>query len=157
MPKEIQNYITWQTPEFKHYHKNLGWHITFWGIVTLIIGYQIVTKDYFGALSVFLIAGFAAYLLKQRPGIVEVRITDQGMHIDELQIPYKNMRHFWIVDTETHRTLNIETSAYLNRFIILELEDQDPEIIRQILAKSVPEHDSTEPTLVQKLMHRLNL
>jgi hypothetical protein len=149
--------LSWQAPEFKHYHKNLGWHITFVAIVILIIGYQIISGDYFGAISVGFIAVFAGYLLRQKPSEVSVSLSDQGLHIDDLHIPYRNMQHFWVVDTQHHRTLNIETTAYLNKLIILELEDQDPDAVREILAQNVPEHTSDQPSVVQQIMHHLRM
>jgi hypothetical protein len=157
MARELQHLKSWQAPEFKHYHKNFGWHTTFWIIVIFIVIYQIVSKDIFGAISVFLIALFATYLLKQRPEEVTVSLSNHGLHIDDLHVPYKNMKHFWIVDTENHRTLNIETTAYLNRLLIIEIEDQNPEDIREILISAVPEHESTEPTAIQQLMHYLRM
>ncbi len=157
MARNIQHILSWQAPEFKHYHKNLGWHITFIALVILIIGYQMISKDYFGAISIFFIAVFAGYLLKQKPAEVSISLSNQGLHIGELHIPYRNMQHFWVVDTANHRTLNIETTAYLNKLIILELEDQDPEAVREILKQGVPEHDSYEPTLIQQLMHHLRM
>lgn len=149
--------LSWQAPEFRHYPKNLGWYITFWAIAILIIGYQTINADYFGAISILLIAGFATYLIKQHPQIVDVTFNEKGLYLDDLHIPYRNMKHFWIVDTETHKTINIQTTAYLNGFLVVELEDQNPSQIRETLIQFIPEHESVEPTMIQKISHRLKL
>lgn len=152
---EEQNLLAWEAAEFKHYHKNLGWQITYWAIVILIVGYQVISKDLFGAITVFLIALFAFILSLQHPRRIAISLTDKGLYLDDVHVPYKSMRHFWIVDTNTHRTVNIETTTYLNRLVILELEDQDPEDVRQVLLQQVEEHENTEPTITQQISHYL--
>ena len=157
MSEQNNHILKWEAPEFKHYHKNFGWYFTFWSVITLIVIYQIINKDVFGAFSVGFIAILGAILLKQKPENVEIRLTNTGLHIDDIHIAYKNMRHFWVVNTEDHRTLNIETTAYLNNFLIIELEEQDPETIRNILLPVVPEHEMTTPTTTQRIMHLLKM
>ncbi|MCC7356874.1 MAG: hypothetical protein IT410_04680 [Candidatus Doudnabacteria bacterium] len=153
MAQETQYILSWEAPSFKHYHKNTGWHITFWAVIVLIVGFQIISGDYFGAISIAFIAGLASYLLRQKPETMKVGLSDKGIHLNELHIPYKNMQRFWVVDTDEHRTLNIETTAYLNHLLIIELEDQNPTSIRDILLPIVPEHESNEPTFIQRLTH----
>jgi hypothetical protein len=38
--------------------------------------------------------------------------------------------------------------------VILELENQDPEAVREFLIKYIPEHPQSEETSAQKMMHR---
>ncbi len=144
---------SWEAPSFRHYEKNLGWHITFWAVIILIIGYQLISGDYFGAISIAFIAALTSYLLRQKPEQVIVGLSDKGIHLNDLHVPYKNMQKFWIVDTDEHRTLNIETTAYLNHLLIVELEDQDTVVVRDILLPVVPEHENNDPTFIQRFMH----
>jgi len=59
------------------------------------------------------------------------------------------------VDSPNHNTLNFETTSYLNRTKIVELEDQNPEYIREFLLQYLPEHDEKEETAAQRFMHRM--
>lgn len=149
--------ISWQAPEFRDYEKNLGWHISFIAISILIIGYQIAISDYFAALCIAIMAGFIFYLIRQRPKIVDIDITEKGIRFNDIQIPYKSIVHFWIINTATHKTLNIETTTYLNRIVILELEDQNPETVRSFLNNHLAEHTETMPSMSQRIAHRLKM
>jgi len=155
MPQSQDYLIAWQAPEFKHYHKNPAWYITLGAITILVIGYMLIQRDLFGAVSLFLVAVFIVFFSLQRPQEITVGFSKKGIHIGELHLPYKTISHFWVVNNEDHKTLNMETTAYLNRLIIVELEDQDPDLIREFLIQVVPEHPRTGETFAQKLMHRL--
>ena len=125
--------IIWQAPEFRHYPKGYGWYFALGAISVMIVG----------------------YFAKQQPQVVEIEITNKGIRYGAIIFPYKQIKHFWIVSNERHRTLNIHTTAWLNNMIILQLEDQNPEIVREYLINYLPEHTETEETTAQRLMHRL--
>jgi hypothetical protein len=154
MAKQIETILEWQAPEFRHYPKNAAWFITYAIIVALLVAYEIVQHDWFGAISIIIIAGLFAAFALHKPKEVMIRLTTHGLHIDDTNIPYDNIRHFWIVDTENHKTLNIETTAYLNHQLSIELHEQDPDEVQEILEELLPEHEQTQETAIQKIAHR---
>jgi hypothetical protein len=146
--------ITWIAPEFKHYEKNIGWYITFSSIIVLIsVFFAVVENDYFATISIFLIGCLILLFTRHKPQEVEIELNHKSIKLDNLHLPYKNIKHFWIVDNHRHKTVNLVTTTMLNNIIILELKDQDPEIIREFLNQYLPEHEATEDTLAQKIMH----
>lgn len=153
--KTAETIIEWQAPEFRHYPKNAAWFITFVLIVAMLIAYQVFQKDWFGAISVALIAVLFGAFAMHRPGIVNIRISTLGIHIDDTYIPFNNIRQFWIVDNDHHKTLNIETTAYLNHQLSIELEDQEADQIQEILEQLLPEKTDSEETIAQRIAHRL--
>lgn len=148
-------HLSWEAMEFRHYPKNFAWYITMGIVVLLVIAFELLQKDYFGAISLGVIAIFILIFAMHRPNKITIDLTSEGIHIERSFIPYNQMKYFWIVDNENHRTLNIETTAYINRTILVELEAQDPEEVREVMLSEVPEHSSTEETFVQRLIHRL--
>ena len=155
MAKTPETIIEWQAPEFRHYPKNIAWYITFAIIVALLVIYQIFQRDWFGAISVGLISVLFGVFALHRPGIVTVRITTVGLHIDDTQIPFNNIKQFWIVDNDNHKTLNIETTAYLNHQLAIELEDQEADEVHEILSELLPEKEEQAETMAQRISHRL--
>ncbi len=155
MPSKDEFLIAWEAPEFKHYHKNAAWYITLGAAAILIIGYMLIQRDLFGAITILILGIFIVFFSLQRPERITVGFSKKGVHIGELHLPYKTIKYFWVVHNERHKTLNMETTAYLNRLIIVELEDQDPEFIRAFLLQAVPEHENTQETFAQKVMHHL--
>jgi|GEM_PF-545482 len=150
--------LSWRAPEFRHYPKNTAWYVTLFLIMALIIAFFVLEKDIFGAICIFIFGIFVFIFSRQRPRMVNISLTTGGVAIDESFIPYKTIKHFWIVYNEQHRTLNLETAAYLNRTLILQFpedDSMDPRLIREALVQAVPEHDESEPTLAQRVMHRL--
>jgi hypothetical protein len=147
--------LSWQAPEFRHYPKNAAWYITLCIITALLIIFQVLQKDIFGAICLFIFGIFIVIFSRQRPRLVNIQLTTTGLVIDESFIPYKTVKHFWLVNNDNHQTLNVETTAYLNRTLIIQLEGQDPEKVRDIMAQNAPEHSATEETLAQRVMHRL--
>ncbi len=154
MVKKITTFLTWEAPEFRHYPKNIAWYITLLFIVGLLALYQIFQRDWFGAISISIIAAFVVLYARHKPGMMAVQITDAGIHLGDTHIPYTHIKHFWIVHNENHQVLNIETTAYINHMLSVELEDQDPDEVRDILQEMLPEHTETAETLAQKIAHR---
>lgn len=149
-PTEVLH--SWQAREYPYYKKNFAWYFTFLAVLVLIIGFQVLQEDYFGAICLAILGVLALFYASIPPKRVEIHLSPKGAHIDNLFIPYTKMRHYWIVDNETHKTLNIETKAYFQKVLVLELADQDPEEIRNTLRDILPELEEAEPTLSQKFM-----
>ncbi|MEK7617690.1 MAG: hypothetical protein AAB410_00940 [Patescibacteria group bacterium] len=146
--------LSWQAPEFKHYQKNIGWYVTLASVAILLIGFFIIVqKDYFAAITMAIVGIFLAYFAGQKPETLEIRLTNKGVHHGNLHIPYKQIRHFWVVDKEHHKSVNFETSTYLNRLMVVELAGQDPDVVREFLLSYLPEHHETEPAITQKVIH----
>ena len=148
--------INWQADEFPHYDKNFGWYLTLVILVALLVSFFIlVKKDIFGGLTFIVLGAFIWIFSKQKPDKVNIELTDKGIGLGNAFIPYQSMLHFWIVTNNRHRTLNIETNAYFNKVVIIELEEQNPEVIRELIGQYVSEHERIHETWGQRLMHHL--
>ena len=149
--------IIWETPEFKHYPKNTGWYITLFSVSILVIGFFIIfQKDYFAAVTCALLTGFIVYFGRQRPTLVLVELTHENLRFGNILYPYKQLKSFWVVTTPHHQTLNFIATTLVNNTIIIELEGQDPQEIRNFLLTYLEEHHETEPTFTQRISHKLN-
>ena len=147
--------ISWQAHEFRHYPKSVGWYTALISITILvIIFFVLVEKDIFAAVCLGLIAVLVILFSRQTPQRVDIELNSKGVRFDKLFYPYQQLKYFWIVETEHHKTINFHNSALVNNIVILELEDQDPEDARQYLLQYLQEHYETEPTPVQKITHR---
>ncbi len=152
----MENLIySWTTKEFEHYEKGTGWYITFSILGLMIILYQIYLHDYFGAITILIIMFAIYFFSKQLPREVKVSITDKGINIDKTFLPYSSIKRFWIVDHARAKHLTLETTAYLNRFVMLLLADQDSENISDILKQFLPETEPNQETMAQRLARRL--
>ncbi len=147
--------ISWQAPEFRHYPKNLGWFVTLIAVVTLVIVFFIIFNDIFAAVTSALLGGFIIFFARQKPGIVTVELTNKEVKFGNIHYPYKQIKYFWLVNTRHHKTLNFHTATYVNNTIVIELEAQDPDEVRNFLLPHIPEHHQTDATFAQRVSHRL--
>lgn len=147
--------LSWQAPEFKHYEKNAGWYVSLISITILIVGFFLIQKDIFAAVTTGILGALIVLFSRQKPEIINIEIDNKAVKIGNVEIPYKQIKHFWVVHKEHHKTVNMETTTLVNNMIILELNDQDPEKVRMFLSKHLPEHELTEPTPIQRLTHWL--
>ena len=154
MAKQAETIIEWQAPEFRHYPKNAAWFITFIIIVAMLVVYQLFQNDWFGAISVTLMAILITAFALHRPKIVSVKISTLGVHIDDSHIPYTHIKQFWVVENDNHKTLNLETTAYLNHILAIELNDQDADEVQEILSELLDENVDAEETVAQQIAHR---
>lgn len=154
MPTQNKTF-SWQAPEFRYYEKNSAWYVTLMAVCVLIIGFFAIEGDWFAAITIFILAGCVVFFSTQRPEIVEVELNSKSLHFANIAFPYKQLKHFWIVNNQNHKTLNFETSTVLNNTIVVELMDQDEDEIRNFLLQFIPEHHETTETFAQKISHRL--
>ena len=137
---ETKKQIFWSAPEFVHYQKGQVW---FFFLTVIGLGFAVyffVQKDFLTAtlflLMFIIVFGFA----KAKPKTMQIVLDGAGIKFNESRIPYQQLKTFWIVyNPPETKTLNFESSAYVNRFITLQLENEDPVKIRRFLLEYLPE------------------
>jgi hypothetical protein len=155
MAKQHTEPLTWEAPEFKHYNKSVGWYSLLFVILFLLVAYQIITADYFGAATMVILGVLIVLFGRRKPQIVHITLNNEGVTLGDLEIPYRHFHHFWIVDTNDHKTLNLEASTYLKQTIIIELADQDPEEVRDFMQRYLPEAERVLPSFSQRMSQKL--
>ncbi|MDP3740737.1 MAG: hypothetical protein Q8R08_00220 [bacterium] len=132
--------ISWSAPEFVHYPKSTGWFVAV-GIVGLIlIIYFLFQRDFLTASLFILLTVILVYFAKLPAKTLHIHLTTTGVKINESRLSYQQIKSFWMVYNPPEvKTLNFETGAYLNRFITLQLENEDPVKIRRFLAEYLTE------------------
>ncbi len=149
-------HFSWEAPEFKQYDKSFGWYSALYFILLILTAYQIIVSDYFGAATMVILAVLITLFAKRKPEVVTVELDNEGVTLGKLYIPYKHFKHFWIVNTKDHKTLNLEASTYLRQTIIIELLDQDGAAIRNLLLKHLAEAENSLPSFSQRIAHRFH-
>ncbi|MDB4940390.1 MAG: hypothetical protein JWO40_815 [Candidatus Doudnabacteria bacterium] len=152
----MENQIfSWKTMEFEHYEKGTGWYLTLAVIGFMMIAYQIYLHDYFAVITILVILLAIYFFSKQLPGEVDVVITNKAVTVGNVAFPYTTIKRFWIVDKNHSKKLILETTAYLNRYIILLLNDVNPEEVADILKEFLPESEPNQETMAQRLARKL--
>ncbi len=148
--------LTWTAPEYRRYERGAGWYVTLSAVTLLLAGYLgFVSEDWFGAVCIILFGLGIAFFAVQEPREVDITLTARSIYFGEVHVPYKQIRHFWLVQHGEHHALNVETTAWLNGHLVFELGSMDPEEVRTFLLRYVPEHHEDRPRFEQAISHRL--
>ncbi len=152
----MENQIySWTTKEFEHYQKGIGWYFTLSILAFFMIVYEIYLHDYFAAITFFFILIAIYFFSRILPREIIVTITNKGLNIGDVNYPYTSLKRFWIVEHSRAKHVTLETTAYLNRFIILPLNEENPEIISGILKEFLHESEPNQETMAQRMARRL--
>lgn len=139
--------MTWTAPEFVQYQKGRTWFLVIAGVGVLLVGYYLIRKDFLTSVMFLLLFGLFLYLSRAKPREITVVLSAQGLRLNETVLPFNQVKTFWIVYQPPEvKTLNFETTAYLNRNWTVQLVDQDPVAVREFLLEYLPEdHNREEP------------
>jgi len=74
---------------------------------------------------------FILYFLKPQKTIY--RLTDEGFYIEETFYPFQQIKHFWIMETETKNFIIFETEKIFNKHLFLPFKKEKTEKIREFL------------------------
>src|SRR5882724_5613908 len=148
--------ISWQSPEYVYYPKSTRWYISMGVIALVVLGYAIWTRDFimFATLGCLFVAAY--FFTKREPREITVSLSGKGVTINRVLYPYQQMKAFWIHYAPPDiKTVNFETVNYVNRDISIQLEDQNPNSIRDFLLQYLPEDLDREEPYTEKLLRRL--
>jgi hypothetical protein len=149
--------ISWKAPEYTFFQKSTVWY----GIVGIIglgaLIYALFNRDYMMLATLGVMFTVGAWLALRKPKIITITLNQRGVSISGVLFPYETvLKKFWIhYHPPLQKTLNFETTNYLNRDITLELEDQDPIAIRAFLLEHLEEDLNREETYLDKLLRAI--
>ena len=147
--------ITWEAWEFKAQEKSLFWYVGFGGIAIALIVYAWYSHNFLTMITFLVIS--AAWLLYalQKPRRVSHELSTTGIRINQTFFPYRNIKNFWIIYNNHNKTLNFETTAYLNNHISLELGQLHPNEIKTFLKTYLQEDLDKEDSLTDVIARKV--
>ncbi|OGE79127.1 MAG: hypothetical protein A2751_05815 [Candidatus Doudnabacteria bacterium RIFCSPHIGHO2_01_FULL_46_14] len=148
--------IIWSAPEFIHYPKGPKWYLVLGIFGALLVGYFFFKKDFLTAMMFILLFLMAFFFSRAKPRQMRIILGPRGVTMNDSHIPYQQVKTFWLVyEPPDIKTVNFETSAYLNRFLTLQLEDQNPSEVRDFLLDYLPEDLDREERISDKISRTL--
>lgn len=150
----MQPLISWDAPEHIHTEKNNDWYWAV-GIITLTAAALafIFGNIIFGILII--VSAFALTIhAAQTPRIFHYQITDRGIMVNDVLYPFLGLDSFWIDAHITPSKILIKSHKTFMPYIVIFIEEVDPEKVRDILLNYISETEHQEP-LTQKIIERL--
>ena len=149
--------LEWRAHEYQKRDRSKSWFLAI-GIVgggasifSFIIGNYI-----FAFLILLVIAVIFMYEVKD-PKEYEYEITRRGIRIQNRLFDFPNLKSFWIFEHETgENELSLESKKALVPHVKANLGDTDPESVRAVLKRFIPEAHQEE-SLTDILARRFGL
>lgn len=138
-------YLSWEAEEYEHLPKQNWWFVAL-GIVTLLLAVVAVfLQNYFFALFIAVAGLTVAVFAKQKPRKLHFSIASDGLEIGSRLYHFEDLSSFWIFyDPPLFKELSVESKKILMPYVRVPLGETDPEKIREILLKFLPEEKQNE-------------
>lgn len=151
-PKEI----TWQTLEYPEYKKHPLWFIGLALFIAALVLYGIYIKSWTTVVAFALFGILALIYASQKPKTLTIKINGQGVQVNNILYVYPVIRKFWIIYNPPEvKSLYLETTAYIDHTVKLELSNQDPRavkiLLKQYLEEDLEAKESTADLIARKI------
>ncbi|MEQ1500278.1 MAG: hypothetical protein ABL917_02825 [Parcubacteria group bacterium] len=145
--------ISWQTHEYHHTEKTSDWY---WivGIVTVSIAIiAIILNNIIFALLIIVSSITLSLFASKKPEIIDVNIDNSGITINKTRYPYSHLDSFWVELTHFRPRIILKSKKLLMPYIVIFIEEVEPEEIRSVLSSKLEEVEHHEPFLEKLLIY----
>ncbi|HEX5430287.1 MAG TPA: hypothetical protein VFX17_04420 [Patescibacteria group bacterium] len=147
--------LSWTALEFQEREKNNWWYAAFFIISAALIGYSVYLHETLTVITFSVLAVAVFIFSHQRPRQIQYSLTPVGVNMGRTQMPFRNIKKFWIIYTDQNKTVNFETTSYLNSVLTLELGRQDPLPVKIFLKSYLPEDLQKEESFTEVISRKI--
>ncbi len=159
MKTKLPASITWKAQSHKDHKRSPAWYLGFAIISAALILYAIFLDRSIMTVITFALMMLVLFIFVTQPvRVITNKLTSTSIISGNVTYPYKIVRTFWInYNPPEVKTLNFETTAYLNNKVSVELGDQDPVAVKLFLSQYLPEDLDREERLSETLARTLKI
>ena len=140
----ITSIISWTAPEHFYIEKRQDWYWAV-GIITLTIaGVCFILGSIIPGILVVVSAAALVLHAANPPKIVTHEINDRGVVVDDVLYPFLTLDSFWIPHDEIIPRLIIKSRKTFMPYIVVLIEEVDPESVREVMLKYIAETEHHE-------------
>ncbi len=156
--KSAAETLTWTAPSHIQHKRSSSWYLFFILITFGLIAFAVYTRSIMTGITFGLLSLVILIISTQKPREITYKITRTGIAVGSNIYPHKIIKKFWIVYNPPEvTTLNIETSAYMNNRVTMQIGKQDPIEIKHVLGKYIHEDIDKEESLSETLARKLKI
>lgn len=146
--------FSWDFPEFTSHQRGLLWYLIAFLVVVGLLIFSFATDNFLFAVIIILSVVIIVYISRRNPRIMNIKITDAGIVIENHFYPYSEIKNFWIINEPDIKRLYIEFhSAFIPRLSI-PYRDQDADTLREFLLQFIEENDEREGEPISETLAR---
>ncbi|MEK9133157.1 MAG: hypothetical protein AAB606_05655 [Patescibacteria group bacterium] len=150
--------LTWKAPEYTYHEKSIIWFILAGFVALLLVIYGILTNGWTFSVAILVFAGTYYLVYREKPKMVEIKISRFGVKVGHHIFPYNHLKSFWIVyNLPFVKRLYLRFTSRLHPDIAISLEDMDAAQIRRVLADHLQELKGTHEPFSDALVRVFKL
>jgi hypothetical protein len=146
--------IIWNAPEHFHVKKTQDWY---WSVGVISLALCAVAFIFGNIITgIFVLVATVALVLhaSKEPNIVYHEINDRGIVVDDTLYPFLTLESFWIAHDIFPSKIILKSRKTFMPYIIIYIDEIDPEKVREVLLRYIAETEHREP-LLKHAMERL--
>lgn len=142
--KESPKGIEWNYYEFEYHKKDFWWFFYLWLFSIAVFLILLYLKNISAAILIVFLTTLIHINAAKIPEIIKIQITENGIKIKDAEIPFEDIKSFWI-DKDSRRLI-INTNSKINPKIVIMLNPSVNDLkIRKILdEKEIEMKEETE-------------
>lgn len=150
--------ISWTAPEHIKHHRGKIWKVIAGALLIAAIVTGIVHQAWTFSLAIGVFA-VVYYLVNREPTKdVEISISDIGIKVGKRKYPFTRIKSFWIIYEPPYtKTLHVKVDGDLVVDISIQLNTQDPSVVREFLIEKIPEREGHNKSLTELFSRLLKI
>lgn len=137
----VKTLLEWEAPSRPYKKRHASYYRTVAIIVVLVILVALFMREFI-LIGVILSFSFVIYVLGfVPPEDVRYKISTQGITIGDHFYFWGDLESFWFSQKDGFNLLNVLTHLRFPGLLIIMLDDQSPDEVRDILSKYLPYHE----------------
>jgi hypothetical protein len=158
MKTQIPETLTWKAPSHIQQKRSSNWYLGFAFVSLGLLAFAYYTQSLTAAITFVLIIIVLLILSTQPTQEVTYKVTKTGIIAGNTLYPFKIIKKFWVIyNPPAVKTLNFETTAYLNNRVTIQLGKQDPVQVKLVLANYLLEDIDMEESVSESLARKLKI
>lgn len=150
--------LEWIAPEYVKHERGPAWMTIAALIAAALIAYAMLNQEWTMAIVFFVISVVYYIHNRQEPKDIKIGVSELGVHIGPRTYLFSHLRSFWIIyDPPFVKTLHIKFVKKHQADIVIQLHDQEPVPVRNLLLKHIPEMEGKEEAPMDAIIRALKL
>lgn len=144
LPRPTKELFEWVAYEYTYREHAISWFLTIGGMATLLVIIGIIARSYFFIAFVTLAFVVIVLYAKRKPQKITFALSKEGVRAGRKFYDFSGLKSFWIFEKGEEKELSLAADKTLAPFIHLPLGDADPQKIREVLSRFLPEEEHKE-------------
>lgn len=148
-------HFEWDFPEFIQHERGLWWYVLAGLIVLGILVYSLFTANILFAVLTIMVVIIMLFVHQRQPRIMRIKVTDEGLVIENRLYPYSEIRSFWMVYEQPDvKNLYVEFRSMFIPRLSVPYGELDPNRLKAFLLQYIDEDDERTGEPVSETLGR---